>query len=1520
MSLPNYPLPELDDTVEEVSRVLKLILNREEFEQYQSVLHEEKEQLRRQCEAFKKKNKEKDNWATENFQHQLLSLRVPLPISTCLAVLMRTSTKHTDQLAHVAAILWSVGRVKLNMSQLINQYQGGILEDRQQTDVFSTSRIPCRGTDNLVNYHESRHAVLLYKNSAFRVDILSSSDDLFPIQEIYNQIASIVKYNGVFHQEISNYTALERNMWSNIRSTLMEGDSQKSLEIMETAIVAIALDDCEELKGTQEIVDYIRLGSKGISCMRYYDKILNIVVFKNGKYGMLFEHSAVDGMLAGIVVKLLHNICENVQVDTSSFAERPVNILDFKQQNIPRQSLQYNHLMATFEYISYPDILATLKEERIFFPWINYSLQLAILQTFGSLSFLMVIPTHVRHFKNGRSDPTYSITENSNKLLNAILNNEDEGIILNRFVIALEEHRRMVKNTKLGKGIGPHVAQIRQNLNGKSNKLKYFLEKFASPQIYLTGFEQIEEIECGVGNVYSSDQIAVSFISKKDRFMFVMSSVGIFAEKLEKLKENFQTSLHVMLKIASRIAIASQMGALHLFKSTNPFIRKPEKKFSIAIHGGAGETILLQQDVIEVVNFALQTALTVGIEILDKGKSSLDAVEAAVMALENCFLFNAGRGAVYNHEGTHELEASIMDGKSQLSGSVACLTDIKNPIKAARIVMENSPHALISGTFVKPTFVENNIFPVKNNYFDTDIRLKHLMMIKSNQQGCSLNHPQTVGAVAIDQDGNLAAASSTGGIINKLKGRIGDTAIIGAGLYADNNIAIACTGDGEAFLRRSIASKIATLCKYMNLPLSEACHLIFQEELKNSYGGVIGIDSQGNVTIEQNSKVMFTALYDGEKLQVNMNTKNDNDLREWNIFENEDIVAYLHIFPCTPGVTIVEIKNKCVSDVFSLSVQEFVKIMVNIKYVSNILCDGLGVQRCALIVEPQNEKSAKILLIPLHGISDVWKPCVCSELEFHHSYPGYCSSKNGPKASDDDLNEIQNKIRRKLACQDLCYNFHGSANDDNLFAKIVKGEEKAQWRVWEDEDHVAFLTPFPNSYGFTVLVPRKHLDSNVFFLENDDYQKLMVASHKVSNLLKDALGASSCAMIFEGLEIDYAHVKLIPMLDVKNIKKKSKIIDFQDKYMGYVSSLNGPKANIDDLNIIRHKIISIKAPTSWKTPEQHSITAITHPWYSSIFKLQNTLYHSTVEFFHKINHYAYVMVPLTTDTISSPMGIGSDSEPVRVNLMDQDVYLADSMQFCLEYFLRLQEDLPGTYYVSPSFRGENPDNSHLNQFYHVECEMRGDMDIAIKIAEQYIYYLSKQMIRQNKEIILKLAGTTVHIEKMLNRFENSKRFPRITLDEALEMMPSSNCFELIEESRPELGKKLTREGEQFLIEKFHGPVWLTEMNHLSVPFYQAYVEGSELVKAKAADLLIGMGETLGLGERHETAKEVKDALAHHQVPEESYDWYINMRRVKSIKTSGWGMGTERYLCWLLNHNDVRDMHIIPRLKNKKFLP
>lgn len=337
---------------------------------------------------------------------------------------------------------------------------------------------------------------------------------------------------------------------------------------------------------------------------------------------------------------------------------------------------------------------------------------------------------------------------------------------------------------------------------------------------------------------------------------------------------------------------------------------------------------------------------------------------------------------------------------------------------------------------------------------------------------------------------------------------------------------------------------------------------------------------------------------------------------------------------------------------------------------------------------------------------------------------------------------------------------------------------------------------------------------------------------------------------------------------------------------------------------------------------------MTNPWYAAVFALQDTLFHTTTAFFTHRLGYKYAFLPATTDSISSPMGLGSDSLPVHVALHGHDTYLADSMQFTLEYLLRMEEGLKGAYYVGCSFRGEDHDETHLNQFFHIECELLGTLDDGIEVSERYIATLASNLLRENEYIITASAGSTSHITALLSHLNlNGGKLPRITLADAMavfEQTSTTNAWKLAVPDDPGNGQALARAGEQALIKKFNGAVWLTELDHLGVPFYQAYVPGSDNRKALCADLLLGIGETLGLGQRHIDAGTVGEALQMHEVPVENYEWYLNIRDKRkggsAIQTTGWGMGMERFLAWVLKHDDIRDLAIIPRLKGAKFHP
>lgn len=292
--------------------------------------------------------------------------------------------------------------------------------------------------------------------------------------------------------------------------------------------------------------------------------------------------------------------------------------------------------------------------------------------------------------------------------------------------------------------------------------------------------------------------------------------------------------------------------------------------FSIAIHGGAGTLVkgMMTPDLETKYREALIQALDAGYNILENGGTAIDAVEIAVKHLEDSPLFNAGRGSVFTAKGTHEMDASIMDGQTLNAGAVSLISGIKNPISLARDVMEKSEHVFLAGEGAMTFAKELNYKLEDANYFYDEFRHKQWLEIKdtdSFQLDHSLKKDSkfgTVGAVACDQEGNIAAATSTGGMTNKKWGRVGDSPMIGAGNYANNKTcAVSCTGSGEFFIRGVVAYDVSCLMEHRGMSLEDASNEVINKRILEigGDGGLIAVDANGNIAMPFNTEGMYRA-------------------------------------------------------------------------------------------------------------------------------------------------------------------------------------------------------------------------------------------------------------------------------------------------------------------------------------------------------------------------------------------------------------------------------------------------------------------------------------------------------------------------------------------------------------------------------------------------------------------------------------------------------------------------------------
>ena len=366
--------------------------------------------------------------------------------------------------------------------------------------------------------------------------------------------------------------------------------------------------------------------------------------------------------------------------------------------------------------------------------------------------------------------------------------------------------------------------------------------------------------------------------------------------KLKTFDSGAPGSLHCPMKLATG-CVANCFFALMLFnaaasalaqgtaRSATPAVeRTPDnntnmetRNIGLAIHGGAGtiERSKMTPEKEREYRAGLERALAAGYEILKRGGSSLDATEAAVRVLEDDPHFNAGRGSVFTSAGTNEMDASIMDGKTLKAGAVGSVQHIKNPIALARLVMEKSPHVMLDCAGAEAFAKANGMELVDQKYFFTQERWDALQKMKAAEKArasgagksfiiTDQDRHGTVGAVALDKDGNLAAATSTGGTTNKLPGRIGDTPVIGAGTYANNQTcAVSCTGDGEYFIRTAVAHEVSALMQYRGMKLQEAAQTALNA-VKNlgGEGGLIAIDKNGEIALPFNTNGMYRGYVD----------------------------------------------------------------------------------------------------------------------------------------------------------------------------------------------------------------------------------------------------------------------------------------------------------------------------------------------------------------------------------------------------------------------------------------------------------------------------------------------------------------------------------------------------------------------------------------------------------------------------------------------------------------------------------
>ena len=336
----------------------------------------------------------------------------------------------------------------------------------------------------------------------------------------------------------------------------------------------------------------------------------------------------------------------------------------------------------------------------------------------------------------------------------------------------------------------------------------------------------------------------------------------------------------------------------------------------------------------------------------------------------------------------------------------------------------------------------------------------------------------------------------------------------------------------------------------------------------------------------------------------------------------------------------------------------------------------------------------------------------------------------------------------------------------------------------------------------------------------------------------------------------------------------------------------------------------VKPPRSWENPETHLETLLSDPWYYSISNILSEIMIATNLFYRSKNIKPYLF-PISTGSISSPMGKGSDSLPVQIKLKGNNVYLADSMQFSLEIATRLSGN--GAYYIMPTFRGEEIDSRHLNEFFHAEAEIPGTLTDVMNHIQEYVLFLLHYLKDNATEDITSITGTVNHLSDVLENVD--KHFRSVRYEEAIKLLKDiDGALSSCETGYP----NITPLGEKKLISEFGQFMWLTHLPWKNVPFYQAHEKNTEY--SYTADLLAGIGEIIGCGQRVYSKKDLLASLEIHEVSISGYEWYGKMREIQPLQTSGFGLGIERLVLWLTQTEDIRECMLLIRDHQKICLP
>jgi L-asparaginase / beta-aspartyl-peptidase len=817
--LPAYPVPTFRKIVKSLLRDVGNRVDGQNMEKLIQALHSLDAPLNEsfnRAAAGLRSGAAGPNWATACFKDCLLSLRTPLSDNS---LTMTLNSVALEQVSATAVLLRGLAETYVNPATAKIVGSNGAekwFETTQLSEILATTRVPGAKVDELKSYPESNHAVIWANGHVFRIDILDSTRSPIGSSTLASQIRQILTVSRQSHIEVnvaSLSTGLSRDQWALARKTYLNGNAM-AMGWIESAITTIALHSSQPPR-REERMRLARADTRNV----YSDKTLGFSVFGDGSIAARMEHSVADGgflalflqVLSGHMSKLASEIIEAPETNLPSEIIFP-EVREFNKISV---SSAFPKTRKIFVIRQNPDVLELLRSTKMLNIAIQFAFQAALFAVFKNTIVLISEPTSVRAFRKGRCDPNYILTKESVALARALQSGASSEELLPLFVASMIVYQGLLRETKEGSAIGPGIGLLRnvlENLPDSEEKsvIMATLSAYRRPSVFFTGAPLAPFIDAVEAFVFAPNQLAFTYTGGLDKLTFSIGASGFFAQGLDAFQPVFEKCLLSLGTIATALASVESMypsKSLQILGDYTIHKDKPAEHGAVAIHAGAGEEFGLEPHEKQLVEFILSVVTFVGLQDVAMGHSAVDVAQSCVVALENCVFFNAGKGAVLNNDDNHELEASIVDGRTGECGAVAVLKKIKNPILAAKAVKDHAEHPFLTGSAAEEFATAWGCATVSNGYFGSHGRRAQLAAVR--KEILTNLHPQTVGATILDRSGHLAVASSTGGVVNKQAGRVGDTAVVGAGVFADQDVAVACSGQGDAFLRKSIASKIA---------------------------------------------------------------------------------------------------------------------------------------------------------------------------------------------------------------------------------------------------------------------------------------------------------------------------------------------------------------------------------------------------------------------------------------------------------------------------------------------------------------------------------------------------------------------------------------------------------------------------------------------------------------------------------------------------------------------------------------